>query len=127
MLKCTTTEPYSMFSSEEKIPSIDVSKYKGISGIKNKIFCNIYLHGKIEDLAGFDIPIWLDGDFVEDFSDGVHDCEVILSDDSYMCKLYCWRPLDEGRCRINGLIVLPDDLEWVNDAEYKYINKEFFL
>lgn len=96
MLKCTTTGPYPSFLGGElddiRILVEDVKDFPGLANVPKdiRISSNIYLHGRIEERAGFDIPIWLDGDYEVDMVDGIHDCEVHLREEVVLCKLYCW-------------------------------------
>ena len=134
-----TTNPYRMFSftEDDNKPLIDVSKYKGLINIPDKkITINVYLHGTVENKAGFDIPMFLEGDYVEE---GIHDVEVLLSNETIKCKMYLWNyvtknvtsNIDGGYygdwTAIQGLIVDINDTSGIEDAELKYKDKpEFF-
>ncbi len=87
MLKCATTENYQLFQDGP------YNSWGNLSNMPDEyyIFSSIYLHGEIQEEAGFDIVYWLEGDFQIDLSKGIHDCEVFITpDDSVKCKFYCW-------------------------------------
>jgi hypothetical protein len=60
-LRFTTTKPHGMFSSNEELV-IDSLKDYGELIITNTKSNEAYIHGKAEEDAGFDIPVFLDGD-----------------------------------------------------------------
>jgi len=130
MIKVTTTSPYSMFSfGNEESPLINTDGYKGFSNIpewakSHNFIGSVYLHGDVQHKAGFDIPIFLDGDFP--LKDGVYDC-IALVPDEVKCKMYVWfRGIVPGR-RMMGLIVDINDSESIKYAETCMIDKPSIL
>jgi hypothetical protein len=61
-LRITTTSPHSMFSSSDELRTELPTEIGEITGeLKNK-GASAYIDGEAESLAGFDIPVILDGD-----------------------------------------------------------------
>ena len=96
----------------------------------------IYFHGEIEEKAGFDIPIFLEGDFNSDMEEGIHECLVILPGEEVTCTLYTWRPEgvrkistkdgEKDYLSIKGYIIIPES-KFKEEVEECYSNKERFL
>lgn len=82
-LRFTTSTPSSMFNIESRTPLVipkDLSTFK-FSETKAKV---AYIHGKAEELAGFDIPIFLDGDIAQlDLPINEQDIKMLLPDGEY--------------------------------------------
>ena len=75
----------------------------------------IYLHGELQEEAGFDL---CHIDQVPE-EEGIYDCEVILPNhDTRQCKLYYWK--SKRRKIDRGLIVLADHPGDNKFAEIKY-------
>ena len=112
-LKATTRRPYPLLFCEEILPEtiIDTKKYKGLTTKPEQGFIQIYLHGSVEKLAGFDIPTWLEGDFPA-IVDGEATCDVsvLLPNREVDCTMYCWT-VAEGK-NLKGLILDKTDSEW---------------
>lgn len=106
MLTCTTRQAHSMFSPIGD-PILPEGKIKEFTGLTNKpkdtyVSTSIFLHGEIENLLGFDIPLWLEGDYSTDFNDGIHPINVILGEKhdykTIECLIYLWK--DETKTTI---------------------------
>ena len=133
MIKVTTTNAHSMFCIDAK-PMIDISKYSGLTNIPKHINTYIYLHGSIQDEAGFDIPVFLEGEYVDE---GIHDIEVLLPSKTVACKMMLWKDitpnvtfdtgcetLDYGDLTtVRGLIVDNNDKASMANAMEKYNKK----
>lgn len=74
--------------------------------------CGVYLHGKLEDDIGYDVPILLDNDMKV----GINKCDVQFPDGKKVkAKAYVWKtdfPINPWGVR--GLIIYDDD----EDKEY---------
>lgn len=97
MLTFTTTEPGFMGSagSDPFVPikePIIKCRWRGV-----------YIHSKAQDIAGYDIPVIVDGEL--DYKEE-QDCVLALKDQSLDCVLIAWR-LDETTA--TGLILAKDD------------------
>ena len=115
----TTTTPYSMFGGGDDVkPVMDISKYKGANIPFNteNVMVNIYLHGEIESIAEFDIPIFLDGDFP--IEDGKY--PVTYLPENIECTMFLWF---NTSLRIHGLIVANTDTKNLAYAEEKLKEK----
>ena len=102
-LRFTTTEPYCMLGIgetevlfvPENIGEIIKTKTKGKGA---------YIHGDAEDLAGFDIPEFIDGDLGQfDLPEDEQDILMLLSDGEYQCIA---EYTDKPMCRDCYLITL---------------------
>ncbi len=85
-LRFTTTKPCSMFSLviDEQQPIINPNRVNELIGSVNK---NIYIHGDAQSLAGFDIPIFIDGDFSQlEKPIEEQDIVMILPNGEWKCK-----------------------------------------
>lgn len=85
-LRFTTTAPHSMFNTHdtELLVSLD-----NIGTLSNYIAKGdgAYIHGDAENIAGFDIPYFLDGDLEQlDLSVEEQDILMILPSGEYKCK-----------------------------------------
>jgi len=84
-LRFTTTAPHSMFEFDDKPLSLP-------DEIGEIIYTNVkgrtaYIHSDAEDLAGFDIPIILDGDMGQfDLPVDEQDILMLLPTGEYKCK-----------------------------------------
>ncbi len=104
----------------ENKPGLDFPTFKKLSFT--------YLHGKLQDDAGYDIYLFdnceleTDGVFFIDhkkMEDGKYPCQY----NDKPCTLYFWHDKSE---RPHGLVVYDDDLEFVEEAESKLTEKPFF-
>jgi len=125
MVKITTSPPGFLGMTTE--PLIDVSNYKGLTNVPEDVSSNIYLHGDIQSRAGYDIPIFLEGEF---FGEGVHDVFVLLPSeekegevDEVPCKMYVWKVNYLGRVMYKGYIITPE-CESREFVEKQFKNKE---
>lgn len=124
-LKVTSSKPYSMFNFEsEKISLFPLDGYPGIEDVPENISASFYLHGELQGIAGFDIPIFLEGTYPK--IDGIYDCSFLMLDENknikeIECKFYKWNSL--SRDRELGLIVMNGDESGDNDANEKYVQK----
>lgn len=87
MIKCTA----------DPMGQLDISNYSGIKNIpdETQIWLSIYFHDEIEDMLLYDIPTWLEGDLLTDFTDGIHKVNVLLPDHTELeCDMYIWRDCD---------------------------------
>lgn len=85
-LRFTTTEPYSMFfggDAELLVKPDDI----GTLNENKPIGTGAYIHDDAEELAGFDIPIFLDGDYEQlDLPVEEQDILMMLPSGNYKCK-----------------------------------------
>ena len=98
MIKVTTSEAYGMFdnliSGNNPNPIIDITNFKGLSNkFEPNTSASIYLHGDLEDKAGFDIPIFLEGEIKYE---GIHDAIALLPGDDntvqeIKAKIITWK------------------------------------
>jgi len=72
----------------------------------------VYLHGKLEDEVGYDIPVLLDNDMKV----GINKCDVKLPNGkSVKAKAYVWKTeYKSNPWGVRGLIIYDDD----EDKEY---------
>lgn len=87
-LRITTSKPYSMFSFDENdgIPLVKPETADDIvmDALKGE---SAYLDGDAQRLAGFDIPIFLDGDMRQlDAPDDKQDILLLLPSGEFACK-----------------------------------------
>jgi len=80
-------------------------------------FSSGYLHGKLEEIVGFDFFSTLEPN--EDLEDGIYDADF----DGQCCKLFLWTRAERRR----GLVVLCDDTESVQYAQECYDRKAYSL
>ena len=81
---------------------------------------SVYLHGKLEDDAGFDL-FGISG-IEEELSDGVYDCQFR----GKPCRMWIWTP--KGCIgRQKGLVAYLSDLKSVLYAQECFMNKVFHL
>jgi hypothetical protein len=85
-LRFTTTEPRGMFANENSELLVKLDDIGTLSEYKPK-GTGAYIHDDAEELAGFDIPIFLDGDF-EQFDLPVEEQDILmmLPSGNYQCK-----------------------------------------
>jgi hypothetical protein len=87
-LRFTTTEPRGMFSMIDTIDTellVTIDNIGTLSEYKPK-GSGAYIHGDAEELAGFDIPIFLDGDYEQlDLPIEEQDILMILPSGNYQC------------------------------------------
>lgn len=74
----------------------------------------IYLHGKLEELNGFDLCL---ADPKPDNEYGVAMCDVIIDDKTYQGKFYYWHNSID---RLRGLVVALDDTEAIEYASLSF-------
>lgn len=102
-LRITTTEPHSMFSNNESDMLVRPDNIGEIIGesVTNKA----YLHGKAEDLAGFDIPIIIDGD-ISMFDKPKHEQDILLllPSGEYKCFAYYNNTIGASNCYLIELL-----------------------
>lgn len=82
--------------------------------------CYIYLHGKIEEIVGYDIIDRIDPIPRED---GIYLVEVVFNNTAYECTMYIWNL----KTRVRGLVVLNDDEESKKYAKICYDSKVEYL
>jgi hypothetical protein len=84
-LRLTTTEPRSMFESRSEALINPDNKGKLIFGELRG--STAYLHGKAEAIAGFDIPLFIDGNLTQlDMPIQDQDILLLLPKGEYKCK-----------------------------------------
>lgn len=114
MLTFTTTQPHSMFGSGEPL----VPQRKRAILNAHDVHTCVYLHGEIQGLAGFDIPVLVEGDLDMGLEHMGEECMVEpFPFEPKRCKLYMWfdgsnvTGLESGRKlrSVHGLIVAEDD------------------
>lgn len=86
-LRFTTTEPYRMFGMfGEKELLVKIDDIGTLSEFKPK-GTGAYIHDDAEELVGFDIPIFLDGDYEQlDLPIDEQDILMMLPSGNYQCK-----------------------------------------
>ncbi len=102
-LRITTSEPCSMFSLQNTEMLVDVSDRGEIYGTSktNKA----YLHGKAQELAGFDIPIIIDGDIsIFDKPKNEQNILLILPSGEYKCYAYYNDTIFASNCYLIELL-----------------------
>jgi len=125
MVKVTTSSPYGILGGSGGAAIINIEKYPGLINTPGEtVRHNIYLHGDLETDAGFDIPIFLEGEYTDS---GIHDVEFIFPDKVTMCKMYLWNFKEFGIKRVNGLIVDINDTESLEYAISSYESKTKML
>lgn len=84
------------------------------------VFGYVYLHGKLEEKAGFDIVDTKTEKETKNISEGIHDVEVVYTDGtSEFAKLFYWH----GKYIPRGLIVSPEDEEGMKYAQECFDSK----
>lgn len=95
-----------------------------------------YLHGELESTFHFDKAyMYVDWDTKKALcteidgrlyiNQGIYD--VIIEGYDKPCRAYMWHS-GESQCPLlRGLVVDPDDTEWVEDAESKYNSQPLFM
>ena len=78
--------------------------------------CFIYLHGKIEEIVGYDIINHIDPIPTED---GIYSAEVVFNNTEYECTMYVWNL----KTHVRGLVVLNNDEESKKYAKMCYKSK----
>jgi hypothetical protein len=90
----------------------------------------IYLHGKLEDINGFDIVrtrYVKDRDFIEILTEKIIvNTRVLINDNEYEAISYIWTSHNIMH-HIRGLIVLKDDTGAIFDADKKYNKNAIFI
>ncbi|MCP3678357.1 MAG: hypothetical protein GY889_06290 [Proteobacteria bacterium] len=76
----------------------------------------IYLHGAIEDYAGFDLIVKRDN---PDVPTGVYPVVIDVSGVTYDCTAHVWN----SSLGTKGLVVLNTDKENLEDAHLKFLDK----
>jgi len=128
MIKITTTIPYGMFNSGQPETLTDTSKYKGLVNVDKSYTSSIYIHGDLEEHLGFDIPLFLEGDFSDLLKDKqtikvIYDLnDKTIEEDALM---FLWINTEHGIKKILGYIIEPGDEESIKYALKQQKNKPF--
>lgn len=87
-LKVTSTECYSPFFPDDNITTLVEHKESYVvTNVADVKYKTAYLHGNAEDLAGFDIPVFMDGDMRQlDLPVDEQDIVLMLPSGQYNCK-----------------------------------------
>jgi len=86
-LRFTTTNPHGMFSSEQSELLISTENINLGKLINLPIGKGAYIHDDAEELAEFDIPCFLDGDYGQlDLPIEEQDILMMLPSGNYQCK-----------------------------------------
>ena len=86
----------------------------------------IYLHGKIEDMNGFDIVTFLRGNNPK--KDGVYPTKVYLDSTTIVyCTMFLWETNMGNKDGLTGLIAMNGDESAMQDAQEKYNAKKDFI
>jgi|LakMenEpi03Aug12_release.lakeMendotaPanAssembly.Ray.scaffolds.fasta_scaffold1074563_1 hypothetical protein len=102
-----TIIPDTRYSSEELGQKFDLYQ-------KDAYFFNhAYMHGKLEEIVGFDLFSTLEPN--EDLEDGIYDADF----DGRCCKLFLWTSFERRR----GLVVLCVDTKSMEYAQECYDRK----
>jgi hypothetical protein len=80
-------------------------------------FNSVYLHGKLEELVGFDLFSTLEPN--ESLEDGIYDADF----DGQCCKLFLWNSVERRR----GLVVLCNDAKSIEYAQECFHRKAAIL
>jgi len=129
MIKITTSIPYAMLNSGQLETLTDTSKYKGLVNVDKSYTSSIYIHGDLEEHLGFDIPLFLEGDF----SDLLKDKQTIkviydvddkpIEEDALM---FLWINTEHvGIKKIMGYIIEPGDEDSIKYALKQQKKKPF--
>lgn len=113
MLTFTTTDPYCVFGGIAGKPL--VPRRQPIAP-DSDAFVNMYLHGDVQDLAGFDLVSLVDGEFK--LAEGEHECLVELPSSKTECLLVLWNAGKTGDDRgwWKGLVVAKTDADSLSYA-----------
>lgn len=91
-LRFTTTKAMGMFeliATSEQVKPLCTPDNKGELILSKTKTSSAYIHGKAEQLAGFDIPFLIDGDTAQlDLPIDQQDILMILPSGTYKCKAY---------------------------------------
>ena len=104
-LRLTTTKPYGMFAmGGEHSPLVMPKEHEGVLPFKNGDLKTdvAYIHGDAEDLAGFDIPVFIDGDILQmDAPELDQDILLMLPNGNHQCiAKYIKREYDKDQYHI---------------------------
>ena len=92
-----------------------------IYALRQYLHTNIYFHGEIERLFGYDL-VYTEKEI--QIPSGIHFCQANLDDEYFDCRLYCWYDDLEIPFR-HGLVVYVSDEKANKDAMQKFENKVF--
>lgn len=120
MFIVTSTEAHCMFvphsEAEELVSEKEEMTYPDLDPPG---YFQIYLHGKAQDIAGFDIPSYLGGELPA--VTGEHPCVLRMPDEDHRCILFLWelgpRTIhfiyagDQERTEFRGLICHEHDFD----------------
>jgi hypothetical protein len=81
-----------------------------------------YLHGKVEDKAGYDIFSFFKK--VPE-AEGIYKGFVEFPNEIVFCTIFLWKANDTKG--LQGLVVADNDIECFDDAKKKYENKDYFI
>jgi hypothetical protein len=120
MLRLTTTEAYSLIlDSIQPRPKTPVVEEIGVFVNKAGRWCG-YLHGRIQDVAGFDLPHFITGELPD--REGEIPCVVALPQGDFPCTLVQWQPKDDF-WKYRALICMDSDEESLKYAREQARNK----
>jgi hypothetical protein len=102
-----TIIPDTRYSSEELGQKFDLYQKDA------HFFNSAYMHGKLEEIVGFDLFSTLEPN--EDLEDGIYDADF----DGRCCKLFLWTSFERRR----GLVVLCIDTKSMEYAQECYDKK----
>jgi hypothetical protein len=81
-----------------------------------------YLHGELQDKAGYNIF-----SFFKEIpkEEGIYKGFVEFLNEIVYCTIFLWKANDiKG---LQGLVVANDDIEYLDDAKTKFENKDYFI
>lgn len=87
---------------------------------------NIYAHGELEKMCGFDLVTvaqW--GTFIDNVDEGIYDAKFECPDGKvFDAKAFVWNAdIFDNRKYMKGLVVKADDEKYLVDATHKYLTK----
>lgn len=86
-LRFTTTGPTGILSVADAIPLITPNEIGELNNTGEVKGDRAYIHHDAEDIAGFDIPMFIDGDLRQlDLSHAEQDILMLLPSGEYACK-----------------------------------------
>lgn len=108
-LRFTTTTPMAMFSSA----SSDYKTLANPTDVGELIFdelkgTNAYIHGEAQSIAGFDIPVFIDGNLAQlELPTDQQDILMLLPDGEHKCKAEYYDQIGASNCYLITLVSEP--------------------
>lgn len=91
---------------------------------------NIYAHGELEIMCGFDLVTVLEwGAFMDSVKEGIYDAKFECPDGrACNAKVLIWNAdIFGSQKHMKGLVVKADDEKYLVDAMHKYLTKAMYI